>query len=587
MRNLSLLNLVFVCFLLFFSCQKKPNNPAPPPPVDPLAEKVTASISGRVLDENSKPVGSALVQASGVTVNTDINGFFKLNNIQLAKNAGFVTVEKTGYLKGIRTIFTNAGVVNNVEIQLIPKTTRGNFTASAGGNVVIQNGSSVSFPASGIINTVTNSAYTGTVNVIGAYLDPTDPKLPLIMPGNLTGLATSGEQKVLQTFGMIGVELEGSNGEKLNLASGKTAIITMPIPSFLQAAAPATIPLWYFDETKGIWREEGSATKQGNNYIGTVSHFSFWNCDVPNNFINLKLKLQDQNSQPLSGYRIELRNTQNNSIAYATTDSAGSASGAVPPSATLEMKVYNKCGVVHTQNIGPFITTTDIGSITITTPAPVSITISGSATNCNLVPVTNGFVDVGIEGSFYRTAVTNGNFSITISRCNNTTTTAQIIATDVQTNQQGTPMSVNVSSGNYSTGNIVACGTSITQYINCTIGSTIINFLPPADSLRLFNQGNYTYIRGYRIAFDSLNYQLIDLGGIANLNSVGTYTMDTFYLMKGHTSEYYGVAPITVNITEFGSVGQFVAGNFTTPAKQSPGNTTVTATCNFRIRRKQ
>jgi hypothetical protein len=113
MRNSSFFNLVFVCFLLLFSCQKNPNNPAPPPPVDPLAEKVTASISGRVLDENSKPVGNAVVQASGVTVNTDINGFFRLNNIQLAKNAGFVTVEKTGYLNGIRTIFTNAGVVNN------------------------------------------------------------------------------------------------------------------------------------------------------------------------------------------------------------------------------------------------------------------------------------------------------------------------------------------------------------------------------------------------------------------------------------------------------------------------------------------
>jgi len=76
-------------------------------------------------------------------------------------------------------------IINNIEIQLIPKTIRGNFSASAGGNVVIQNGSSVSLPAGGIINVATNSAYTGIVNVIGAYLDPTDPKLSLIMPGNL------------------------------------------------------------------------------------------------------------------------------------------------------------------------------------------------------------------------------------------------------------------------------------------------------------------------------------------------------------------------------------------------------------------
>ena len=110
-------------------------------------------------------------------------------------------VEKTGYLKGSRTIFTNAGVVNNVEIQLIPKTNRGNFTASAGGNIIIQNGSSVNFPASGIINSITNATYTGTVNVMGAYLDPEHPKLPLIMPGNLTGLTTNNEQKFCKPLG--------------------------------------------------------------------------------------------------------------------------------------------------------------------------------------------------------------------------------------------------------------------------------------------------------------------------------------------------------------------------------------------------
>src|SRR5215216_6202636 len=201
--------LLFIISFTAYSCQKNTHHDPEPPPVDPLAEKVTASIKGRVLDENSKPVNSAVVQSSGTSTTTDINGFFQFNNIQLAKNAGFVVVEKTGYLKGIRTIFTNTGVINNVEIQLIPKTNRGNFTAGAGGNITIQNGSSVNFPANGIINAATNTAYSGTVNVIGAYLDPADPKLPLIMPGNLTGLTTANEQKILQTFGMIAVELEG------------------------------------------------------------------------------------------------------------------------------------------------------------------------------------------------------------------------------------------------------------------------------------------------------------------------------------------------------------------------------------------
>jgi hypothetical protein len=585
-----------VYFLLFFvlltnyQCQK--NLQDIPPPIDPLAEKVTASVKGRITDENGKPVNNASVLSGSSSTTTDINGFFRFDNIQLAKNAGFVLVEKTGYLKGCRTIFTNAGIINNIEIQLIPKISRGNFSASAGGNINIQNGSSINLPAGGIINAATNSAYTGTVNVIGAYLDPTDPKLSLIMPGNLIGLTTNNEQRLLQTFGMIAIELEGSSGEKLNLASGKSATITMPIPASLLASSPATIPLWYFDETKGLWKEEGTANKQGSNYVGTVTHFSFWNCDVPNNFVTLKLTLKNQNGQAASGYHIELKNTQNNSIAYAITDSAGSASGAVPPNVSLEMKVYNKCNnLVHTQTIGPFNTNTDMGVVTITLPAPASITVSGTVKNCNLSIVTSGYADVIIDGATYRTAINNGNFSITIERCSNTATTAQIIATDMQANQQSTSTPLNVTSGTYSTGNIIACGVSIAQYINFIIAGNPQNFLPPADSLFTYRQGSTINIQGFCIACDSVNYQYTSFN-IDSITGPGTYNFsaNTFIVTKGiypalGSRQYNLQSSVTITITEFGSTGQFIAGSFSGTMREFYTNAIVTGTCNFRVRR--
>jgi hypothetical protein len=123
-------SLVVFALVTSYQCQKTPQD-LPQTPIDPLAEKVTASVKGRVTDENGKPVNNASVVSGGSTTTTDLNGFFRFDNIQLAKNAGFVLVEKTGYLKGCRTIFTNAGIINNIEIQLIPKTIRGNFSASA------------------------------------------------------------------------------------------------------------------------------------------------------------------------------------------------------------------------------------------------------------------------------------------------------------------------------------------------------------------------------------------------------------------------------------------------------------------------
>jgi len=585
-------SLLFFALLTNYQCQKNPQQDVPQT-IDPLAEKVTASVKGRVTDENGKPVNNASVVSGGSTTTTDINGFFRFDNIQLAKNAGFVLVEKTGYLNGSRTIFANAGIINNIEIQLIPKTIRGNFSASAGGNVVIQNGSSVSLPAGGIINVATNSAYTGTVNVIGAYLDPTDPKLSLIMPGNLVGLTTTNEQKVLQTFGMIAIELEGSNGEKLNLASGKSATITMPIPASLLASSPATIPLWYFDETKGLWKEEGTATKQGTNYVGTVAHFSFWNCDVSNNFVALTVKLKDQNGQPASGYRIELKNTQNSSTAYAITDSAGSASGAVPPNVSLEMKVYNRCNtLVHSQTIGPFATNTDMGALTITIPAPASITVSGTVKKCDLSVVTSGYADVIIDSLYYRAAINNGIFSISIQRCSNAPTTAQVIATYIQANQQSTSTTLNITSGNYATGEIIACGVSTAQYINFIIGGNPQNFISPVDSFNTYRQSTTTNISANSRNFtDSIIWQYTSFN-FSGIIAPGTYSLsnNTFIVTKGiypaaGSREYNLDVATTITITEFGNTGQYIAGSFSGTMRERYTNVLVAGSCTFRVRR--
>ena len=56
--------------------------------------------------------------------------------------------------------------------------------------------------------------------------------------------------------------------------------MSIPVGSTQTSSAPAEIPLWYFDETNGVWKEEGKATLQGNEYVGEVSHFTFWNCDI-------------------------------------------------------------------------------------------------------------------------------------------------------------------------------------------------------------------------------------------------------------------------------------------------------------------
>ena len=580
--------LIFVSLACWYGCQKAPGvAPAPP---DPLKEKVNASVSGRVIDENGLPVKDAAISAGGNSTTTDINGFFRFSNIQLSTNAGFVSVEKKDYFKTGRSIFTNAGVVNNIEVRLIPKKLRGSFQVAAGGNISIEGGSAVSFLANGIINSSTKQVYTGTVNVFGAFLNPEDSHLSAIMPGNLTGINLKNEQKILQTFGMLGIELEGSNGEKLNLASGKTATITMPIVSSLQASAPATIPLWYFSDSLGSWKEEGVASRQGNIYSGTVTHFSFWNCDVPNDFVTLQLTLKNQQEAILAGYRVELRNTQNNATSFGYTDSVGMVKGAVPPNITIEMKVFNKCNtLLKTQSIGPFNSTTNLGVVSVTTPATGTIVVSGTIKKCNLAPVTNGFVNIGIDNNNYSAALVNGNYSITISRCGTDAGSLNLVAFDLDAKQQSNTVTATVTTGNV-TVNASACGATLEQYMNFTIGGSAFNFTQGADSLVSYRSGNVTNCAGSHYSGDSINFKYASFN-FEGSAVPGTYNMvaNTVIVTRGIPSsvEYAMDGAITVTVTEYGAVGGFIAGSFNGNFKERTTNAVVAGSCSFRVKRLQ
>ncbi|HRI25050.1 MAG TPA: hypothetical protein PLZ45_10250, partial [Ferruginibacter sp.] len=265
----------------------------------------------------------ATVLVGSSTVITDKYGYFEAKNVQVIKEAAVVTATKAGYFKGIKTYIAKEGKAAFFRIKLIPKKTVGVITAAAGGTISQPNGLSIKLPAGGIINALTNTAYTGTVNIAAYWINPAANDLNRIMPGDLRGINTEGALQLLQTFGMAAVELTGSSGELLQIADGQKATLTLPIPSSLSAAAPASIPLWYFDESKGLWKQEGSATKTGNTYVGDVSHFSFWNCDVPSNFVQFNCTLKNSSGDPLPYALVKITVVGTNNSRWGYTDSSG------------------------------------------------------------------------------------------------------------------------------------------------------------------------------------------------------------------------------------------------------------------------
>ena len=233
------------------------------------------SVQGTITDLSGAPVSNANVTGGTAAATTDGNGKFNLEKVQFTSDSVLVNVTKSGFFEGSKKFASATSAVTNAIIKLIPKTVSGTISASSGGNVNVSSWGSINFN-SGFINASNGNAYSGNVSVSATYLNPTDQNFSTNVPGNLTSAGNSTQSGELRSFGVVAVGLNDDAGNKLQLAAGKTATITIPIPPTLQSNAPSSIPLWYFDDTNGRWIQQGAASKQSSNYVGVVNHFSYW-----------------------------------------------------------------------------------------------------------------------------------------------------------------------------------------------------------------------------------------------------------------------------------------------------------------------
>ncbi len=120
------------------------------------------------------------------------------------------------------------------------------------------------------------------VTAVLTVIDP--PQDTNIIPGGLVNSNQKmGNSASTEFHGAISVNLFDNSGAMVNLAKGQQATISIPLASkYTVEQAPLVIPLWYFDENRGYWIEEGFAylteNQQGGHvYSGKVKHFTTWN----------------------------------------------------------------------------------------------------------------------------------------------------------------------------------------------------------------------------------------------------------------------------------------------------------------------
>ena len=424
-RNL----LILLTFFCFVRCSEEPtggtNNSNTPPQSVTLLESfgnlTNSDFMGRVVDLQKNPVSGATVQIGNSTIDTDMNGVFIIRDAQVYEKFAFIKVEKAGFLHGSRSVVPTAGI-NQVQIMLLPQTVTQTVSSGTARTVSLSNGAAVDL--SGAYSNADGSDYTGDVQVTLHLLNPTDDNMQQQMPGMLLAENLQNEARMLETLGMVAVELRSETGEKLNLSEGTTATITVPLDPETLVGAPNEIPLWYFDEEKGYWIEEGSATLQGTNYVGTVSHFSFWNCDIPAEYVNICMNITDSNNTPLSNIKVDIE-SEFNGTRYGITNDSGEVCGIIPANQTLNLQyfLHNICNNIEIPNssetVGPFSEDTTLNIVLDALEVEEYLeTITGVFNNCDGDAIVNGYVEGSIgNGIPFYSIVTDGTYEINVLNC--------------------------------------------------------------------------------------------------------------------------------------------------------------------------
>jgi len=479
LRNSILVLSILAISALFISqmtgCSSGPTSPGTTPGMQ------TTTIYGRVVDESGAAVPGASVAAGTMTAVSDSRGLFIIKNATVPQGRAVVVGKKAGYFNAARASATASNGVTHIDLSMMTDGTTGSVSATSGGTVNIPStGASIAFPA-GSFTDASGAAYTGTVSVAARYLDPKVETFFDYFAGDDIAKTASGKTASLTSAGVLRVELRGASGESLKLDASKPATLTFPKP--IDPKAPIVMPLWYFDESLGMWKEEGKATLANGIYTGTVSHFTDWNLDYYDSTtgemgvygdVNLRVVC---NGAPVSDVVITIVGDDVPGGKYFVH-----AGGKTGPDGKLHFIRFpanrtTQVDIRSTRNGGKYYINTpitvnltqgqtlDLGDISLDSPCPA--TIEGSLTACDdtkaegLAVVSDG---TNIQYSYTKT----GDFALSVP----SGVILTVDAMDVNGNQATT---VAIPALNQSElrnmGSIKICGSATANYIDITSNS--------------------------------------------------------------------------------------------------------------------
>lgn len=249
------------------------------PEQTPSATADYGMVMGVVKDMSGNAIPRVDVTIDGVTIQSNDQGYFSMDDIQATARL-VVVFEKKDYCMTARVTSIEEGLTRFLEPTMSRYEKKTTIDSDVGDVVATPDNCSVDIKGGTLVDSAGNP-YSGQATVAIATFDPTTDEGLNAFPGDFAGLRQDGSTVQFTSYGFVDIEVTSATGEKLQLAANEEASVAIPIAPSLVASAPDTIPLWYFDQSDGRWKEEGQMVKDGNVYRGSLSHFSPFNCDDP------------------------------------------------------------------------------------------------------------------------------------------------------------------------------------------------------------------------------------------------------------------------------------------------------------------
>lgn len=325
---------------------------------DPGAPVLTArsSFEGVVLDEWQQPISDATVTCGDQTTITSADGAFLFSNVPVDTNAAVVAVAKYGYINGIRTVMARTNATQYLRVMLASKDLTNTFYGNAVGGLQSSAVSVVLSP--GQLRNSNNQVYLGRITIAVDYLSPANADFGTRMAGDLRGLDGNGKEVGLQSFGQVAIDLADTSGAPIHTDGAHYADITVAIPGPYRGSAPPHIGLWYLDPVSGYWKQETTASRSGNNYIGNIRQGTRWQFAVSYPVATVETDMMQEGNLPAGRMQTNMV-TKISFIAasYGFTNASGHFIGKVPLNQQLILTLNDPCdNILFHKEVGPFST---------------------------------------------------------------------------------------------------------------------------------------------------------------------------------------------------------------------------------------